>query len=626
MDQTQERRTTGEDRIPVTALVEICGNEPGIPAFEAQSVDVSRRGMHLVTSFVPQIGDPLVCRFENHGKEIVVEGVVAWADKHDEGGEFGVQFTALDSGSVQALQELCSAPSEPAPATSRAASDAVSTDEPGTKVRLHIDGLGTPMKARVRELAAGSVRVGSNLEFLRVGRRLEIEDAARTSKRAATIDSVSVTVDPQTQIPQLIVTLRYDDAQENTPEPTVIDYDAAAPGAVDFEPSETAGTVDTESSQPTTPESTAGEELAERAGQLTAGAAAWARAACGSVATYSARAAVGLSSAVKVSRSRLAEVMKNRSTAAVRRTTAAPPASAASVQGRRLRPQGGARSAEGGAKTGRVLELARRAGPRKLGISAAAIVLTVTVAAIALRGGSHEPPGATAAPSSAQSEVLADNAAAAAKAAAQSAPAPSATPGAQNGVVANVPLFGPTPMATMEPAPLGPPPEAAEAPLTDEQRERAAAADAAKDLSFAAPAKAPAADAESDEDAKPNKGEAHDVKAWGKGKMALPTVYRLRLDAAGAALSGTATATGFSVVVPERKVMESPTAILKRDRRIARIKSQNIVAGAQVTFEFRGDVPAYRVRLRKDFIEFLVSASAPSKAPSHTARQGKSGK
>src|SRR5262245_14076406 len=107
MDQTDERRTSGETRIPVNALVEICGNEPGIPAFEAQSIDVSRRGMHLVTSYVPAVGDPLVCRFEDRGREIVVEGVVAWADKGDEGGEFGVQFTALDSGSVQALQELC---------------------------------------------------------------------------------------------------------------------------------------------------------------------------------------------------------------------------------------------------------------------------------------------------------------------------------------------------------------------------------------------------------------------------------------------------------------------------------------------------------------------------------------
>jgi hypothetical protein len=154
--------------------------------------------------------------------------------------------------------------------------------------------------------------------------------------------------------------------------------------------------------------------------------------------------------------------------------------------------------------------------------------------------------------------------------------------------------------------------------MTDEERERALATEAAKDLSFSAPSKPSDPEAgESAGSAKPKATDPADVKAWGKGKMQLPTVYRLRLDGPGSGLRGTATATGFSIVVAERKVMESPTAILKRDRRIARIKTQNIGAGAQVTFDFRGDVPAYRVRLRKDFVEFLVSA------PSHIARKGK---
>ena len=78
MSACDERRIQGIKRVPVATLVEICGNEPGVPAFEAESLDVSGRGMHVKTAYVPNVGDPLICRFENRGHEIVAEGVVAW--------------------------------------------------------------------------------------------------------------------------------------------------------------------------------------------------------------------------------------------------------------------------------------------------------------------------------------------------------------------------------------------------------------------------------------------------------------------------------------------------------------------------------------------------------------------
>ena len=43
-------------------------------------------------------------------------------------------------------------------------------------------------------------------------------------RRSARIDAVEVVIDPQTQIPQLVVSLRYDDV-DDTPEPAVIDTD-----------------------------------------------------------------------------------------------------------------------------------------------------------------------------------------------------------------------------------------------------------------------------------------------------------------------------------------------------------------------------------------------------------------
>ncbi len=156
MTEIQERRAEGAGRVRVETLVEVCGNEPGIPAFEAEAVDVSARGMHLRTAYLPDNGAPLVCRFEEGGREIVVEGRVAWRREGSRGGEFGVEFTALDSGSVGALRELCDGAGEPGP-TPEAQHDAKS--EVGSRVRLHIDGLGSPMKARVRESGAQNVQV-----------------------------------------------------------------------------------------------------------------------------------------------------------------------------------------------------------------------------------------------------------------------------------------------------------------------------------------------------------------------------------------------------------------------------------------------------------------------------------
>lgn len=57
MDNQTERRATGQTRVPVQALVEICGRDVGgAPAFEAESVDVSGRGMHVRTAYLPEVG------------------------------------------------------------------------------------------------------------------------------------------------------------------------------------------------------------------------------------------------------------------------------------------------------------------------------------------------------------------------------------------------------------------------------------------------------------------------------------------------------------------------------------------------------------------------------------------
>src|SRR5579871_489206 len=178
MIERQERRAAGVNRVPVARLVDICGRDANVPAFEAESIELSGRGMHVRTPYLPPLGAPLVCRLEDNGHEIVVEGTVAWQRNSDGGGEFGVQFTALDSGSVEALKSLCGL-TDDSPDETKAALAPEPSVEPalaGTAVKLHIDGLGAPMKARVRKGGSRRLQVGSNLEFLKVGRGLQVED------------------------------------------------------------------------------------------------------------------------------------------------------------------------------------------------------------------------------------------------------------------------------------------------------------------------------------------------------------------------------------------------------------------------------------------------------------------
>jgi len=127
-----------------------------------------------------------------------------------------------------------------------------------------------------------------------------------------------------------------------------------------------------------------------------------------------------------------------------------------------------------------------------------------------------------------------------------------------------------------------------------------------------------------------------DTTPWGHGKLHSPTIFRLRLDGPGGKLQGALLPTGFTVLVPGHKVMEQGTGIAKRDSRIASVHTSNRTQGAEVAFHFRDGIPAYRVRLRHDYIEFLIgdgegtkakTAKAPSaKADGNLAVHGKSHK
>lgn len=641
MSERQDRRAPGVNRVSVARIVDICGRDATVPAFEAESVELSGRGIRVKTPYLPPPGAPLVCRIDDAGREIVVEGVVAWQKEREDGGEFGIRFTALDSRSVEVLKDLCGAgeEEEPAEASAQPATEpseaAPPVGEAGSPVKLHIDGLGAPMKARVRTGSSRRLQVGSNLEFLKVGRGLEIEDVAHGERRGAKIDAVSIALDPETQVPQLVVVLRYEGA-DSTPAPSVVDdEDDARIGAAVLSPAaraEVAGKpalADEPGDMLADEEDDSEDEAAAAAMRSKADAFA---ASVGKAMTsgghvigrFGLSAATRFASILKAGGDRARDMVR-RDDAEKRRSTA--PAVSMPPTTRRLRPQSGAKAAE-------VTTPSRR---KLVAGAGAAAALTLAIAGIAALGSGKK---GTAAAGASETQPRAEPAAATAATAATAVPlanSPTATspqamptpmpnppgpvaavtaPGmAANGTataraVANVPLFGPTPMATLEPAPLGPEPdELGTAPSGASKPTQARDdefSDADRDESFA-----DSTSKKGDKADKADKSEVspEDVKPFVEGKLHLPVIHKLKLDKPGAALQGTKQGSGFTVVIPKRKVTDSGTPIVKRDDRIADVKIKNTDAGAQIKFTFRGSkVPSYKVRLRHSYVEFFVSS------------------
>jgi hypothetical protein len=262
-------------------------------------------------------------------------------------------------------------------------------------------------------------------------------------------------------------------------------------------------------------------------------------------------------------------------------------------------------------------------------------LVAIAASAFALRGPSAPPPGAKSGAQSPADAVAASGEGPASLPGKTADGVPANNPGAPGGkgpVTANVPLFGPTPLTTTEPAPLGPPPgtEAAGLEASEKADARASLGSRAADQAFAEEEEGPTRSSDSGEGKSSNSKsdkKPEDVAPWGHGRVHEPTIHRLRLDGPGAKLAGTVDPTGFTVVVPDRKVMEAPNGIAKRDARIARIRAVNTPNGAQISFRFKDSVPSYRVRLRRDYVEFLISEpSVEAKNSEKTAKSGDSSK
>ena len=596
MNSQQERRVDGIQRVAVEALVEVCGLRGDVPSFEAESRNVSDRGIRLRTAYLPELGAPVVCRFENGGQEVLAEGVIAWRSEQPRGGEFGVRFTALNSKSAQALGKLCRGEFPAIAPTAAAGSPALEPSlRVGTKVKLHIDGLSSPMRARVQQGDSEQICVNSSLEFLRLGKRLQLENVDAGDQSEAYIDGIDVVIDPESGVPNLVVLLRSQE-NEHTPEPAVIDTDSAnsAAGGPEIR-------VDADSSEPTQTEEAAADAVAEEVAamrgkfeQSLTKVGLIVRITGASIGRTLRDQGVPLVQRMAARVSQSTGRRPKADAAPARRRTAPPPTQAASVAGHGLRPQASSPALASDAATPIKPKMSRKALFTGVGTGA----LFLIVIAVASRGG---------APSAASNSSNPLARAEASETMPTKALAPLAPQPGASAVMALVPLFGATPMATLEPAPLGNAPAVASTPATGSVAEREMAAAKAATAQVAAGSEEPSEEPTATSEEPATKPE--DVEPWGKGKMHDPVIYRVRLDGPGNAIKGTSFSKGFSVIIPKRKVEESPKGFMKQDDRFEKVSAANGDNGVKLLWRFKEDPPGYRVRLRKNTVEFLISKS-----------------
>jgi PilZ domain len=649
----QNERRAGGPRVPLHTLVEIGAGEGGSAAFEAESINVTTAGMHLKTAYLPEIGEPLICRFEGSGTEIIVHGEVAWRNEDSYGGDFGVRFLEMDQDSLDALQDIVGDPI----AEQEAINEQPEPDSPqivrGTRVRLHIEGLGSPMKARVRDGTRGEVMVGSNLEFLRVGRSVELENVDADANRPARIERVSVEVEPTSHVPQLIVALRYLDVADEPQAPlttTYADDESDEPMAVEDEDDLKEEAYADDAGEDEAYDEQDDEEYDEDEEEGGEGRAAvvWSKvkqvgpkfAVVGSFARrWGGKAKDAMGDAVTVAKKKAAEkVQEHKDSKAPRRTTAPPPKGALRRDGTRARTN--VVDSEEPEAPKKVIARAKKIPKRAAMIALMAVLLTVVGLGFArnalMSSGSEE----ETAKADDSSETMPAGALPAAEGADDPGDPPivpgamgnAAAPNAGAGLVANVPLFGPTPMSTAAPMapmaavpapavaavtpPPGDSPEADEGDESDMGAMAAAVEDEGSDDEAAEPEDKPAASK------KKSKKTASSAKSFGRGRVNNPVVLTLNMNRKIKGLRGVRRSDGFVVDVVGARSREPAAGLRRQDKRIASSKVVNSGSNAQLTIRFKSGVPNYRVQASGSTLRILIDGDKKT-ASSNASGRGK---
>jgi PilZ domain-containing protein len=574
-----ERRASGNERVPFEALVAV--EAEGESRFQCEAVDLSAGGLRLRTAYLPTLGRQLRCRFYVGGAERKAVARVVWRVEQTRGGEFGVAFDELEPRAREAIEMFCGIE----PARSKAGARAA---DKGDRVRLHIDGLGSPMRARVQDVETGKLTVGSNLEFLRLGRPLSVEDVDKGQNLSAVIDGVGVEVDPGSHVPQLLVGLRCEkEAAEPSAGEAARAEAEARPAARDEAPApvEAPAAARVEAAPDEAAVASAGGPEgagAEAAGEGRAAALmATLRASAGQLGPRLEAATERLKGASALVLRRL---RKDEAETSGKRTTTQMP-TVPSGEGRRGFGAGrdGTMEEQQEAAEAAAAGVRSKAARRWLALGGAGVAAAL-LATLAIKTRGDAPPGADAA--------RAPEAVAAAEGASLAAAPPRP---AGDAVTANVPLFGPTPLSTIEPVAVPP-----GAPVPSFAAGAPGAAPAGAQM-----AAGPRVDAG---------GEAQGASSYGRGEVRRPRTVRLQMDAPVGALRGNVADGSLTVTVVGRHNIEPAGPLARRDPRIASVKAVPVGDDTEVTLAFKDNVPPFLAKASGRTLEIDLGAAEGKRA------------
>jgi hypothetical protein len=194
---TADRRDPIALRRPFHASIGL-GPADAVDGVRADAIDLSVGGMSVRSPMLPDVGVQLEFRFMlEDGRAVDGKGEVVWA--HDEGsraGAFGVKFLSMPGDARASLRRSL----EPAAKAPAAGAE--------SKVRLHLESMDAPFRAKLRERLPGSVVVGHELSFLKLGGKVTVEGAK--DNEPGVISAVEVEIDPTTKTPRLVLTVDLD--------------------------------------------------------------------------------------------------------------------------------------------------------------------------------------------------------------------------------------------------------------------------------------------------------------------------------------------------------------------------------------------------------------------------------
>jgi hypothetical protein len=601
-------------RRPFRGTVELALPEEA-EGYEADAVDLSIGGMALRTAFLPDVGSELECRFAlEDGVAVQARGEVVWA--HDTGadaGAFGLRFTELSSTAEKAIQQTF-LPRGGVPGVQARKEAGAARDD--ARVKLFIPGMEAPLRARVRTRMDDVIVLGSDLSFLKLGERVEVERGGERTPGG--IEDVAIEIDPVTQVARLVLTVAVARTATSTaqdrpavdepaPAPVPLTTPRRAAHATAILASHEDGPVLDERPAPVPAEArnAAPEEdgASDEAPVVRRTPPSWLVSALQVVRTGW-RAVAGR--AGPAARAALGAVMglvalcvaKIRGRAGNTEQVAQPGAKSG------LRKQQGAQAPSPAAQSApSPLALARR----KYGLYALA-GLGVVAIVVALVSGGREP-----APRAPRPQVAVATPAEPAPAPSTETPAPSASTEAQPAgaepAVANA-AAGPSEEA-VEPAVAAPSaPRAMPSDLVAAARSRNANVESemptiragarpvapARVIAAATPARAPAG-----------------ARVLGNASLRSGTVLRLRMDGPVTALAGGPGAGNTLIIrLAGRRSLDMAAPLVRQDPRIAGAGIYNRAAGAELTLRFREAIPVFAARAVGSTLEIVLAPPSPS--------------